>query len=328
MAFLLSPICNEQQSDSNGAPLAGGTISTYLGGTSTPAPTYTDITGGTPQTNPIVLNSHGFTPSPIWLDSSIVYKFIIKDSLGNVQRTIDNITGVSNSVPVQNEWVVYGSPPTFLGATSLSVTGDQTAAMHVGRRVRTTNTAGVIYSTITASSFAAGVTTLTLANDSGALDAGLSQLSYGLLSFTNYSFAPIVKGSITMWFQAAAPIGWTQVVTHNDKALRIVNDGTGGGAGGSVAFSTAFASKSVVGTIGSTTLTLGQVPPHAHGIGSLSNTVSGGGNTISGSSTSTAILSGDGSAGGLGGGSHTHSFTGTAIDLTVQYINMILASKN
>ena len=29
-----------------------------------------------------------------------------------------------------------------------------------------------------------------------------------------------------------------------------------------------------------------------------------------------------------GGGSHTHSFTGTAINLAVQYIDMILASKD
>ena len=29
-----------------------------------------------------------------------------------------------------------------------------------------------------------------------------------------------------------------------------------------------------------------------------------------------------------GGGSHNHTFTGTAINLAVQYIDMILASKN
>ena len=44
--------------------------------------------------------------------------------------------------------------------------------------------------------------------------------------------AVIPSGSITDWFQASAPVGWTQDTSQNDKVLRIVS-GTGGGTGGS-----------------------------------------------------------------------------------------------
>lgn len=45
------------------------------------------------------------------------------------------------------------------------------------------------------------------------------------------------QGGVTklVFYQAAAPTGWTQVTTHNDKALRVVS-GTGGGSGGTVGF--------------------------------------------------------------------------------------------
>lgn len=44
--------------------------------------------------------------------------------------------------------------------------------------------------------------------------------------------APFPAGTTLIFFNAAAPAGWTQVTTHSDKMLRIVS-GTGGGSGGS-----------------------------------------------------------------------------------------------
>lgn len=37
--------------------------------------------------------------------------------------------------------------------------------------------------------------------------------------------------NVLAWFQASPPVGWTQITSHNDKALRVVS-GTGGGSGG------------------------------------------------------------------------------------------------
>lgn len=47
----------------------------------------------------------------------------------------------------------------------------------------------------------------------------------------------IPSGTVMAFFQAAPPVGWTQVTTQNDKALRVVS-GTGGGTGGVDALST------------------------------------------------------------------------------------------
>jgi hypothetical protein len=137
----------------------------------------------------------------------------------------------------------------------------------------------------------------------------------------------IPAGTVILFYQAAAPTGFTQVTTQNDKALRVVS-GTGGGTGGSVAFTTAFASQSVngtVGTSGATTLSTSQIPSHTHSTG---NAVAGEGSAgFAGGEGGLITITG--AAGG--GGSHTHSggtFTGTAINLAVQYIDIILCSKD
>lgn len=71
-----------------GLALAGGLLYSYQAGTTTPQATYTDETGATPNSNPIVLNSVG--AANIWLSSNS-YKFQLQDSLGNVQWTVDNV---------------------------------------------------------------------------------------------------------------------------------------------------------------------------------------------------------------------------------------------
>lgn len=48
----------------------------------------------------------------------------------------------------------------------------------------------------------------------------------------------IPAGTVMVFYQAAAPVGWTKITTQNDKALRVVS-GTGGGSGGTNALSSA-----------------------------------------------------------------------------------------
>lgn len=196
MPLYFSPVGNDQTFAANGDPLTGGQIETYIAGSSTPLATFTDDTGSTPQSNPIILNSLGYpTLGAVWLTGGQSYKFVIKDSLGATLRTIDNISGVNDASVSQSEWVVSGFTPTYINATSFSVPGDQTMVLQVNRRLRTTNTSGFIYSTISNSVFAAGITTVTVVNDSGVLDAGLSVVEYGLLSATSPSI-PVVPISL------------------------------------------------------------------------------------------------------------------------------------
>ena len=188
MANFLAPIINDQQENSNGAPLSGGTIEVYLAGSSTPATTYSDQAGANPNTWPIVLNTLGVNnQGAVWLTGGFTYKFVIKDSTGVVQRTIDNVAGINDSVGALDQWVVSVSIPTFVSATSFTLVGDQTQIFQIGRRIKTTKTGGTIYTTISGSVYGAPNTTVTVRNDSGVLDSGLSQVSYGIISGANTS---------------------------------------------------------------------------------------------------------------------------------------------
>lgn len=147
-------------------------------------------------------------------------------------------------------------------------------------------------------------------------------------SASGSSFA---SGTIMLFAQTAAPTGWTKnTTTNNNSALRVVT-GTAS-TGGTVDFTTAFASQSVAGTNSSYTLTTPDIPGHTHTVSTASGsflTSSGGGVAIgSGASnwgaTGSPITSG--STGG--GGGHTHTFTGTAINLAVKYVDVIQASKD
>lgn len=183
MAVFLAPVINTQQVDSNGAPLSGGVIEVYLAGTSTPAATYSDNAGLVPNTNPITLNTLGVnSQGAVWLTGGSSYKYVIRNSLGVIQRTIDNVTGTNDTTVAVDQWSLYPAAPTYISATSFSVTGDQTQIFQVGRRLKTQNTGGLVYSTITGVSYSAPNTTVTVASATGALDAGLSQVSYGLIS--------------------------------------------------------------------------------------------------------------------------------------------------
>jgi hypothetical protein len=143
-------------------------------------------------------------------------------------------------------------------------------------------------------------------------------------TWTSGSAPGFPSGTVLLFYQAAAPTGWTQVTTQNDKALRVVS-GTGGGTGGSVAFTTAFVSQSVAGTVGNTTLSTAQMPSHTHTIINVSSSGSFQNANIAGSNFTWGSRQTEATG---GGNSHDHTFTGTAINLAVQYIDIIIASKN
>ena len=98
----LTPTPKQQFFDANGNPLVAGKVYTYAGGTTTPIATYTDQTGVTANTNPIILDSRGM--ANIWLQPTIAYKFLITDSTDVTQYTTDNIL-----VPVDD--LSFSSPP-------------------------------------------------------------------------------------------------------------------------------------------------------------------------------------------------------------------------
>ncbi len=80
--------------DANGNPLVGGKLYTYSAGTTSPLATYTDSTGTSANTNPIILDSRG--EANVWLGVGS-YKMILKDSVDALIWTVDNILGAPSS---------------------------------------------------------------------------------------------------------------------------------------------------------------------------------------------------------------------------------------
>lgn len=165
-------------------------------------------------------------------------------------------------------------------------------------------------------------------------------------------------GTSSLFQQTAAPLGWTKGTAHNDKTFRVVSGAVS--SGGSLAFSTVFGKTATDGHIltqselpsynlnlgglswsGSVTINANatgisaNVPSNAGPVNSAAGVVTGsnqaaGGNIAVNVSDPQHTHSGSvsGSVGGTlssggSGGSHTHP-----IDIRVQYVDVIIATKD
>jgi hypothetical protein len=159
--------------------------------------------------------------------------------------------------------------------------------------------------------------------------------------WTSGAAAGFPAGTVMLFAQTSAPTGWTKDTTnYNNSGLRIVT-GTAS-TGGSVDFTTAFASKTPTGSItitavsgsaGNTTLTTPQIPSHTHTANA--QTAVGRSPVASPLNTGSATAGVTGSTGGDGAHSHPFSFTsgtgtfaGDAINLAVKYVDVIRATKD
>ena len=103
--------------DANGNPLVGGFLETYLAGTSTPRTTFTTQAGTTQQGAVMTLNSLGYPVNgAVWMVNGVALKFVVKNALGVVQSTFDNVSGIGDVNTAPDEWVVYAAmvPPFVL----------------------------------------------------------------------------------------------------------------------------------------------------------------------------------------------------------------------
>lgn len=99
----LAPTPVQHFVDNNGNACSGCKLFTYVAGTTTKQAAYTDSTGSTPQTNPIVLNTRG--EAPVWLNPVLPYKFVLSpgsdsDPPTNPIWTVDNVNLPGNLIQV------------------------------------------------------------------------------------------------------------------------------------------------------------------------------------------------------------------------------------
>src|SRR5580704_18145424 len=98
MTAQLAPSLYYKDFNANGVQLSFGYVYSYVAGSTTPQATYTDSTQTVQNTNPIRLNSRG--EANIWLDPTLVFRFVVMDatgsggSPGNIIRTVDNVQGL------------------------------------------------------------------------------------------------------------------------------------------------------------------------------------------------------------------------------------------
>lgn len=135
---------------------------------------------------------------------------------------------------------------------------------------------------------------------------------------------PFEDGTTMLFLQTTAPTGWMKLTEHDNKALRIVS-GAGGLSGGTFAFTEVFANKTITGTVDNTTLTVEQMPTHVHSTQYGASWDSGGGfipayRNIVGPQTFNSNAAG-------GNQPHTHGFSGTSLDMDIQYVDAIIAMK-
>jgi len=122
-------------------------------------------------------------------------------------------------------------------------------------------------------------------------------------------------GTSMSFFQATAPIGWTQDVTNNDAMLRVVST-AGGGTGGTDSLITG-----LTATDGHV-LTISELPAHTHTQKSpyhaASSNVDSGNIGVSGDNASNSASGSTGS-----GASHTHN-----ISFAPKYLDVIVCTKD
>jgi hypothetical protein len=120
---IVSPLLQPHQAffnpNTGGAPCSGCFLYSYAAGTTTPLPTYTDSTGTTQNTNPIVLDAGGM--ANIWT-SPVSYKFLLQDANSATLWTVDNVNGAGGgggiAIPNPPAFSIQAANSTATGLTS------------------------------------------------------------------------------------------------------------------------------------------------------------------------------------------------------------------
>jgi hypothetical protein len=245
-----------------------------------------------------------------------------------VQRSGDTMTGNLTA-------------PTFIGSLTGNVSGS--AGSVVNSLTAGNGLAGTAFNGSAAQTFALGTpSTLTTGTTNGVTATSHTHaVTFPVTSVNGATGAVTVEtfptGTEMMFVQTSAPTGWTKSTTHNNKALRVVN-GTAG-SGGTTAFTTVFANQTPTITtsglsVSATTLTTSQIPSHAHSRLIYNDY---GYSSVTPNRTTGMVNGGGGSANLFGnaeggGASHSHGISGSAtssaITLNVQYVDVIIATKN
>ncbi|CAB3731286.1 hypothetical protein [Paraburkholderia rhynchosiae] len=200
----ISPTPVQRFVDSNGNALAGGLLFTYQAGTSTKYPTYTDATGATQNTNPIVLNQRG--EASIWLVPTQSYKFVLAPS-------------TDSDPPTSPIWT-EDNVQTNSGAAVGNMTDERGSGGTIGFAANVDFTPGT-------------TTSLTLSNSYG------SASNLWVFFDAEYQGSDqFVLNGTTLSFNAPIPVGVNKVYVKGGTALTVGVPGNGTVGGAQLAYPT------------------------------------------------------------------------------------------
>ena len=119
---------------SAGQPLAGGKIFSYQAGTSIQQATFTDATGLSQNTNPVVLDAGGC--ASIWLTSGQSYRFVAQNAAGAQEWVTDQVSGLATTSAAfaqASTTVSFSATPTFTATAQqqlfkITLTGNVTSS--------------------------------------------------------------------------------------------------------------------------------------------------------------------------------------------------------
>ena len=301
---VLSPTAKMAFIDAAGEPLVAGKLYTYIAGTTTLQATYTDSSGAQANTNPIILDSRG--EANVWLGGA-VYKFVLKDADDALIWSVDNISAPTSAVsPVLSGSVTIDSNTT---TPALKIT--QTGVGPVLRVQDSTDPDTTPFIIDTNGNVGIGTAT-----PASALDVASPGVITG-------AWAYLPSGTAMLFVQTAAPTGWTKSTTHDNKALRVVSGAAS--SGGTTGFTSVFTSR---------TITTANMPVHTHGITDPGHTHQIAFKIAAGGPGSYEEIQNSPSTGYYLSSSSTTGITvnnagsGTAMDFAVQYVDVIIATKD
>ena len=132
-AVVLAPVPQLQFFDQSGNPLAFGCVFTYQVNTTTPLVTYTDYTGTTQNSNPVILSAGG--SANIWLAAGQAYTFRVIAAGGSncaSGSTLYTVNGIGGGATTLTTNVTYSSTPVFMVAAqvqlfTITLTGNASA---------------------------------------------------------------------------------------------------------------------------------------------------------------------------------------------------------
>ena len=124
--------------DITGLACAGCSLYSYAAGTTTPQATYTDSTGATQNTNPVILGQDGGPLTPggssgaIWM-SNLSYKFVLVNASSQTVFTVDNVGG-GGAFPCGPAYSIQAANSSVTGFTcdSTITINPSTHALNVG----------------------------------------------------------------------------------------------------------------------------------------------------------------------------------------------------